>query len=172
MTIDGGEIVVAGPSITDGYLGRAAAPHPWRTGDLGMIDVNGCLVVHGRKDDLIVTSFGRNVSPEWIETMILDDPRIALCGVFGHGDPFPTAVLVPSSAGAAWFAQADDVAVEQLIDERCRDAPRYAVPRAALVCSFEVARNARLLTGNGRFIRKLLPEFAQSRLPQAAPSAP
>src|ERR1700688_5031512 len=68
VSVDNGEIVVDGPSITDGYLGQDPAHGPWRTGDLGAIDRDGFVTVHGRKDSLLVTSFGRNVSPEWIET--------------------------------------------------------------------------------------------------------
>ena len=51
----------------DGYLGGTEAERIWRTGDLGTIDADGYLTVHGRKDNLLVTALGRNVSPEWIE---------------------------------------------------------------------------------------------------------
>jgi len=54
---------VDGPSIMDGYLGRGRAQKPLRTGDLGDIDSDGFLTIHGRKDNLLVTAFGRNISP-------------------------------------------------------------------------------------------------------------
>ena len=69
---------------------------PWRTGDLGEIDAEGLLTVLGRKDNLIVTAFGRNISPEWVETMLLGDDRIAFCAVLGHGEPHLTALLIPA----------------------------------------------------------------------------
>ena len=106
MSIDDGEIVVDGPSITDGYLGQSPAQKPWRTGDLGAIDQDGYLKIQGRKDSLIVTSFGRNVSPEWIETMLLGDLRVAFCAVVGHGEAYLTAVIAPSGLGEDWFANA------------------------------------------------------------------
>ena len=96
VSIDDGEIVVDGPLITDGYLGGGAAERPWRTGDLGAIDGDGFLTIHGRKDNLLVTAFGRNVSPEWIETLLLGDGRIAFSAVTGYGEPHLTALLVPS----------------------------------------------------------------------------
>lgn len=170
VTIEDGEIVVDGPSVTDGYLRQEPAGRPWRTGDLGQLDADGFLTVHGRKDDLIVSSFGRNISPEWIETMILDDSRIALCAVVGHGEPHLTAVLVPSPHGAGWFAVASEAEVRRLVAERCADAPGYAMPRVVVVCSPDEAYRAQLLTGNGRFIRKRLPAFLQaSSLPVATP---
>jgi long-subunit acyl-CoA synthetase (AMP-forming) len=162
VSIDDGEIVVDGPSITDGYLGQEPANRPWRTGDLGEIDQDGFITVHGRKDSLLVTSFGRNVSPEWIETMLLADPRIAFCTVAGHGEPHLTALLIPSSRGTAWFAKATRGDILQLLSDRCSDAPKYAVPRAYVVVSFEQALGKQLLS-NGRPIRKQIAKFVLER---------
>jgi long-subunit acyl-CoA synthetase (AMP-forming) len=169
VSIDNGEIVVDGPSITDGYLGQEPAHGAWRTGDLGAIDRDGFITVHGRKDSLLVTSFGRNVSPEWIETMLLADPRIALCTVAGHGEPHLTALLIPSPQGAAWFASATGADLLELLSDNCSDAPEYAVPRACVVVSFAEALNNQLLS-NGRPIRKNIGKFIQERA--AAPLAP
>jgi long-subunit acyl-CoA synthetase (AMP-forming) len=169
VSIDDGEIVVDGPSITDGYLGQGPARRPWRTGDLGSIDKNGFLTIHGRKDSLIVTSFGRNVSPEWIETMLLGDLRIAFCAVVGHGEPFLTAVIVPSGLGESWFANAGYKDVLSLICDCCSGAPEYAVPRACVVVSLQEALKNQLLT-NGRPARKQVEKFAAATAPPA-PSA-
>jgi long-subunit acyl-CoA synthetase (AMP-forming) len=158
VSIDEGEIVVDGPSITDGYLGQGPANRPWRTGDLGEIDRDGFVTVHGRKDSLIVTSFGRNISPEWIETMLLGDPRIALCTVAGHGEPCLTVLLIPSAQGAAWFTTASRADILDLLSDCCSDAPEYAVPRAYVIVSFEQALNHQLLS-NGRPVRKNIAKF-------------
>jgi long-subunit acyl-CoA synthetase (AMP-forming) len=176
VSIDGGEIVVDGPSITDGYLGQEPATGPWRTGDLGEIDRDGIVTVHGRKDSLLVTSFGRNISPEWIETMLLADPRIALCVVTGHGEPYLTALLIPSPQGAAWFAKATRTDILELLSDRCSDAPEYAVPRACIVVSLEQALNNQLLS-NGRPVRKNVGKFvleraAASQMPLLTSSLP
>jgi long-subunit acyl-CoA synthetase (AMP-forming) len=162
VSIDDGEIVVDGPSITDGYLGQEPAHGAWRTGDLGEIDRDGFITVQGRKDSLLVTSFGRNVSPEWIETMVLADPRIALCTVAGHGEPHLTALLVPSRQGAAWFAEATSTDILGLLSDCCSDAPEYAVPRAYVVVSFEEALNNQLIR-NGRPVRKSVGKFVLER---------
>jgi long-subunit acyl-CoA synthetase (AMP-forming) len=162
VSIDDGEIIVDGPSITDGYLGQGPANRPWRTGDLGEIDRDGFITVRGRKDSLLVTSFGRNVSPEWIETMLLADPRIAFCTVAGHGEPQLTVLLIPSAQGAAWFAKATRADILELLSDRCSDAPEYAVPRAYVIISFEQALSHQLLS-NGRPVRRKIGKFVLER---------
>ncbi len=154
VSIDQGEIVVEGPSVMVGYLGGTEAERIWRTGDLGTIDADGYLTVHGRKDNLLITALGRNVSPEWIETLLLSDGRIGLCIVFGHGEPHLTALLAPSAAGVAWFSKATRDEVLELVSRCCAGAPPYAVPRDCVVLPpHEIARQG-LLTPNGRFRRK------------------
>jgi len=110
--------------------------------------------VHGRKDNLLVTAAGRNVSPEWIETLLLSDRRIGFCMVFGHGEPHLTALLAPSAAGGEWFSKAGGEEVLELISRCCAGVPPYAVPRDCVVLPpHEIARLG-LLTPNGRFRRK------------------
>jgi long-subunit acyl-CoA synthetase (AMP-forming) len=168
VSIDNGEIVVDGPSVTDGYLGQEPAHGPWRTGDLGAIDRDGFVTVHGRKDSLLVTSFGRNVSPEWIETMLLADQRIGFCTVAGHSEPYLTALLIPSAQGTAWFAKATSTEILEVLSDLCSDAPEYAVPRACVVVSFAEALNNQLLS-NGRPIRKNVGKFVRERAAALSP---
>jgi long-chain acyl-CoA synthetase len=88
-----GEVEV-GASLMAGYLGDAAMPAAWwPTGDLGSIDADGFLHVQGRRKNVLITAFGRNVSPEWVEAALQDDPAIAVAVVFGDGQPALSAVL-------------------------------------------------------------------------------
>ena len=153
VEIDDGEIIVDGPTVMEGYLNGPPAARPWRTGDLGTLDNDGYLTVWGRKDNLIVTSYGRNVSPEWIEAMLLADPRFAACAVLGHGAPQLSALIIPSRRSAAWLAQAPSAHVLMAMAFACRDAPSYAVPREFALVSPEEATRRNLLTANGRFRR-------------------
>lgn len=92
-----GEIFVSGATLT-GYVGdgnATPAPEYWPSGDLGYLDAQGFLHLHGRKKNLLITSFGRNISPEWVESELCADPMIAQAVVFGEGRPWPVAVLVP-----------------------------------------------------------------------------
>jgi long-subunit acyl-CoA synthetase (AMP-forming) len=80
VRIDDGEIVVSGPTVMEGYIGHPPVTGEWRTGDLGRIE-HGRLIVEGRKDWLIVTPQGRNISPEWVEAALCADPRIPAAGL-------------------------------------------------------------------------------------------
>jgi long-subunit acyl-CoA synthetase (AMP-forming) len=66
------------------------------TGDLGYIDSDGFLVVTGRKKNVLITGFGRNVSPEWPEALLTADHAIAQSFVYGEGDAQLSAIIVPA----------------------------------------------------------------------------
>lgn len=176
VVIEEGEIIVAGPSVMDGYLGGGDRPSRWPTGDMGSIDADGFLKILGRRDNLIVTPSGRNVSPEWIETMLMDDPRVgaaAVCqidGVVGRRGRL-LALLVPSRRGEEWFRSATPPEVDDLLVELCDAAPEYALPAEAIVVSREKAMGRGLFTSNGRVRRsealRILREESQAGEDQA-----
>ncbi len=71
---DDGEVLIKGSTLL-GYLGEA--PHAdewWPSGDLGEFDEEGFLYLKGRKKHQFVTSFGRNVNPEWVEAELTSAP--------------------------------------------------------------------------------------------------
>lgn len=149
VTIDDGEIVVAGPTVMDGYLGGTAAGGVWRTGDAGYFNAEGRLIVKGRLDDIIVTSTGRNIHPDWLESMLLADRRILRCAVV-HGGSHPRAVIVPTGM-TPWAEDVNDV-----VARLCAEAPDYARPRNSVVMSeAELARHG-LITSNGRLRRRAI----------------
>jgi long-subunit acyl-CoA synthetase (AMP-forming) len=156
VRIDDGDVVVDGPTVMAGYQNGADAARPWRTGDLGHFDEDGYLHIAGRKDNLIVTSYGRNVSPEWIEALLAADERIAACAVLGHGEPRLSALIIPSTKGATWIAQSTEAQVLMELSDICRDVPAYAIPRNFAVLDRSEAMKRNLLTSNGRFRRGLL----------------
>lgn len=154
VTIENGEIVVEGPTVMDGYLNGPDPQGRFATGDLGTLDAKGNLVVLGRKDNLIVLSNGRNLSPEWIEGMILADPMIARAVIVGHGQSHPTAVLTPSSAGRDWFTKASGDDIAGRLAGLTAQAPVYAQPSSAIVVAEADLVAKGLLTGNGRVMRQ------------------
>jgi long-subunit acyl-CoA synthetase (AMP-forming) len=158
-----GEIVVSGPTIMDGYLNREPATNTWRTGDMGRWDDAGNLIVEGRRDSMLVTSFGRNVSPEWIEAMLASEQRVAAVAVTGHGQPALCAIIVPSPQGADWLYRAPKDEIITWIERACRDAPGYAVPKDYVVVPREHAASTGLFTANGRINRAVANELAIKR---------
>ena len=92
-----GEILIRG-TPWHGYLGEGDYPHALdfiATGDLGYLDADGFLFLTGRKKNLFITSFGRNVAPEWVEGELVAHPGIAQAAIFGEARPFNCAVIVP-----------------------------------------------------------------------------
>ncbi|MGC2997311.1 long-chain-fatty-acid--CoA ligase [Streptomyces sp. G35A] len=87
-----GEIVVRGPNVMAGYLGRpditaeVLADGWFLTGDLGRLDGDGYLSVVGRKKDLILRG-GYNVYPREIEEVLVGHPAVAQVAVIGVPHP-------------------------------------------------------------------------------------
>ncbi|WP_454887071.1 AMP-binding protein [Sphingomonas oryzagri] len=71
---------------------------PIHTGDIGTMDAAGRLIINGRKSNLLITAFGRNVSPEWVESELLGQPEIVQAVVHGDGEASLRALIVPRSA--------------------------------------------------------------------------
>ena len=75
------------------------------SGDLGHVDADGYLRVTGRKKDLIVTAYGKNISPEEIETRLRMEPIISQAVVIGDGRPYLTALLTLDAQATAEWAE-------------------------------------------------------------------
>ena len=92
-----GELHVRGATML-GYLGEAPAiaDAEVATGDLGTLDADGHVRIHGRLRNVYITSFGRNVSPEWVEREIAAEPGIGQVLVHGEARPYPVALIVPA----------------------------------------------------------------------------
>jgi acyl-CoA synthetase (AMP-forming)/AMP-acid ligase II len=112
-----GEIWLRGATVTRGYLGQSAQHSGedfvdgwFRTGDLGLIDADGHLVVTGRIKNLINRG-GEKVSPEHVEGVLLADPGIAEAAVVGVPDTVygERVAAVVVTTGAAVLGSADVV---------------------------------------------------------------
>jgi long-subunit acyl-CoA synthetase (AMP-forming) len=143
VTIDAhGEIHVAGAAV-GGYVGGEQAPRTVATGDLGYFDTDGFLYVSGRRKNMFITSFGRNVSPEWVETELCEERAIAQAAVFGDARPWNVAVIVPAP-------QAERSEVGAAIEAANRRLPDYARVGDWIVAARPFTAGTGELTPNGR----------------------
>ncbi|HEY8118599.1 MAG TPA: AMP-binding protein [Methylophilaceae bacterium] len=140
-----GEILLGNPGFL-GYLGQDPPSQPWPTGDIGYLDVEGFLYLRGRKKNMFITSFGRNVAPEWVETELNLHPAIAQVAVFGEARPFNAAVIVLRPGFS-------DKAVEAAIEETNRYLPDYARISQWVAATKPFTADNGQLTSNGRLKR-------------------
>ena len=133
-----GEIQIKDPGFL-GYIGETV-PHVFNTGDLGQLDDNGFLSITGGKKNVLITSYGRNVSPEWVEATLLTQPAVAQALVYGDAQPSLSAFVVPASP---------DANIESAIQAANKTLPDYAqVKDFQIVPPFTVQNGT--LTGTGR----------------------
>ena len=138
---DDGEILVRSEGFL-GYLGEAPRTDPWwATGDLGRLDAERRLHIHGRKKNVFITAFGRNVSPEWIEAELSADGAVQQAVVFGEARPWNVAVIVSSGC---------DTAVDAAVARANTRLPDYAQVRRWLRAAQPFTPDNGLATANGR----------------------
>ncbi|MFZ2302137.1 MAG: AMP-binding protein [Gallionella sp.] len=157
-----GEIMVAGATLL-GYTGDTPLqPREfWPTGDIGHLDEQGFLHLTGRKKNIFITSFGRNVSPEWVERELTLHPAIAQAAVFGEARPWNVAVIVPRGNTPEVFA-----AVNQAIEEANRMLPDYARVKRWLPAQAPFLPQNGQLTANGRLKRDAIWQLYQASIEQ------
>ncbi|MEQ6025587.1 4-coumarate--CoA ligase family protein [Streptomyces salinarius] len=141
---ESGEILIRGPQIMKGYLGRPDATaamideEGWlHTGDVGHVDTDGWLFVVDRVKELIKYK-GFQVAPAELEALLLTHPGIADAAVVGEynddGNEVPHAFVV-RQPGAPDLAEGE---IMMYVAERVAPYKRVrkvtfvdAVPRAA-----------------------------------------
>ena len=133
-----------------GYLGEQPIQDEWLdTGDLGHLDDDGFLHVDGRSKHLIITGYGRNISPEWLEAELVHALGARQAVVFGDGEPRPWA-LVSAAPGQT------PVVIAERLHTLNETLPDYArLSRLYLLRQPLSAING-YLTANGRPVRDRL----------------
>lgn len=160
-----GEIEVRG-SLFSSYLGSSAPVGPWwPTGDLGRIDAAGFVHIDGRKKHVLITAFGRNVSPEWVETALRSESAVGQAVVLGDGQPALSAVLWPLSS------QATDGELQAAVDAANAALPDYAQVKRWARAQAPFTVEAGMATANGRPQRGAVLERHACALDLPSPAA-
>jgi long-chain acyl-CoA synthetase len=109
---DDGEILTRGPHIMVGYFKKEAETKEaideegwFHTGDIGFIDDDGCLTITDRKKNILVTSGGKNIAPQPIESKLVTCKFIEQAMVVGDKRKFCKAVIVPAFENLEKWAQ-------------------------------------------------------------------
>jgi O-succinylbenzoic acid--CoA ligase len=155
VRVTGGHIEVRGPVVMAGYWNQPPLPPgTWfDTGDLGAIDARGCLHLHARRADLIVTG-GENAYPAEIERALETFPGIAAAGVFGVPDE-----VWGHTVAAALVAVAAPPSDAALLDHLVKKLAPHKRPRH--ICYVDRLPH----TPAGKLDRLALPGFTRSLRP-------
>lgn len=146
LYIANGELVVSG-EIFLGYLNQPSSFYPTHvyTGDL-VAEEDEFYTVAGRKKNLMITSLGRNISPEWVESELMAGGLFSQVLVVGEARSECGALLVPLC---------DDVTatkIEHYIERVNRTLPDYA--RIGVWRTLDdIKAKIELFTANGKLKR-------------------
>ena len=150
------EVVVKGNAML-GYVNDQAVTPYIHTGDAGYFDEDGYLYISGRIKQMIISSFGRNISPEWVESNSLSEPEIQQIAIFGEAQPYLSAVIYAS----------DDTPDQQLAAAMQRAnsrMPDYAQIKHWCRAPEPFSLHNQMLTDNGKLRRQQIQQQFQAEL--------
>ncbi|KAF0152612.1 MAG: Long-chain acyl-CoA synthetase [Ignavibacteria bacterium] len=120
-----GEILAYGPNIMQGYYKNKRETEEtikdgWlHTGDIGVFDAEGFLIITDRKKHLFKTSGGKYIAPTPIENMFLASKFIDQFILIGDRRMFLSALIVPDYEALKEYADANRIQykdVEELVE--------------------------------------------------------
>lgn len=118
---DDGEILAKGPNIMKGYLHDEEATRAvinaegWlHTGDIGVINERGNLVITDRKKNIFVSSGGKNIAPQPIENTLTQSRFIDQILLIGDKREYCTALIVPDFEYLKEFASMNGLSYPDL----------------------------------------------------------
>ena len=113
-----GEILTRGPHVMLGYYKNPEATKEmidadgWlHTGDIGFLKDGMYLKITDRKKEIFKLSSGKYIAPQVIETLLRESAYIDNAFVFGAGEKFASAIILPSAAKLREFAESKGLKV-------------------------------------------------------------
>lgn len=183
---DEGEILIKGPSITQGYWNRpedtaaAFTSDGWfKTGDVGRFLPDGNLKIVGRIKEIIVTSTGEKIPPADLEGAIQTDPLFNQTLIVGENRPYLSLVAVVNpdewenfvkntkheDKGGSLLSNPDlKAAALKRAKIAAKGFPHYALPRAIVLTKDPWTIENGLLTPTLKLKRKPLFELFKNEI--------
>ena len=176
---DDGEVLLKGGNVIKGYW---KLPNETRdaftsdgyfmSGDIGMFDDDGNLLITDRKKDLIITSGGKNIAPQKIENMFKSDPLFTQFIVIGERKKYLTglcninleeASLIAKEEGITFNKPADlldnpkflDI-VQKHVDERNAHLAKYESIKSIRIVKNDFSQEGGELTPSLKLKRKVV----------------
>jgi long-chain acyl-CoA synthetase len=110
-----GEILARGPNIMQGYYKNkketeAVLKDGWlHTGDIGVFDADGFLVITDRKKHLFKTTAGKYIAPTPIESLFISSKFIDQFVLIGDSRMFLSALVVPDFEAVKEYADSHKI---------------------------------------------------------------
>ncbi len=145
-----GEILARGASIFSGYYKNEDATHEalhegwFSTGDIGEFDSEGYLRITDRKKDIIITSGGKHVAPQFIENMFKGEGLISNILVHGDRRKYITALITLNKDGLASFGKAHQLPFKDPTELTHHPKVREEVERLVATKNDELAQFERI----------------------------
>jgi len=117
-----GEILAKGPNIMQGYFKNKKETDEvihdgWlHTGDIGVFDANGFLMITDRKKHLFKTSTGKYIAPTPIENLFLSSKYIDQFVLIGDRRMFLSALIVPDFEAIIEYADSHKIQYTEVED--------------------------------------------------------
>ncbi len=112
-----GEILAKGPNVMKGYWNNPEATaeaidnEGWlHTGDIGMMNERGNIIITDRKKNIFVSSGGKNIAPQPIENQLSQSRWIDQLLLIGEKRDYISALIVPNFEYMQEVARAKGIA--------------------------------------------------------------
>lgn len=116
--VEDGEVLVKGSQVMKGYFNdsnESPLKNGWlHTGDLGLLTDDDFLVLYGRKKEVMISSYGKNINPVKIELLLRECTGINQVLLCGDNKPYCTALL--------WGCPVHDQAAVDAIEQGIKKA--------------------------------------------------
>ncbi|MEP6877108.1 MAG: AMP-binding protein, partial [Burkholderiales bacterium] len=111
-----GELQVRGTNVFMGYLNlpektaETIAADGWlHTGDVGLVDADGCYRITDRMKDIIITAGGKNITPSELENDLKFSPYVTDAVVVGDKRAYLVVIVMIDLENVEKYAQDRDI---------------------------------------------------------------